>query len=431
MRLWLLTGLVIGCAGAPGPEPRPDEPELPTPSIDAGIEAPVPNPFGATRCLEALTPRVRFPDAVAGCSSSSATLAVRNTCDFAVTVTGAGPATSFGLTQSLASLAPGAEGTLTLRFVPRLPGRYFERIVVSARVGPHAQPLTVEVEAEATAPRRVAADLAVRLPEVRFAGLFIVDDRGAAERRQEVDSLARYLMIAYSEEPFGVDVVVSDLTGELQAPDGVSVLRTSDPAFRRRFVAAMEPPTRPGLRSCFETALRLREQRRPVGFWDRVWPPEVVCITTGADESSASGAAMVGALQRGMGLPQLHFTLLAPYAFNSLFPACSGEVDARLDSLAVATNGVRESLCVPNWSTALQSMNSGHWRVPPVWLPGPPVRDASSVRVEVNGIGLDSVDSRGARLWRYQSTPPAIVFEPLYTPMPTDRLRVSWDTCEP
>ncbi|MCU0697159.1 MAG: hypothetical protein MUC96_11560 [Myxococcaceae bacterium] len=433
MRWVLLAGLVVGCAGAQGPEPRPDEPERPVPAIDAGVVTQVRNPFIATRCLEALAPRVQFPQAVAGCSSSSATLGVRNRCDFAVKVTGAGPATSFGLTQSLDSLEPGAEGVLTLRFVPRQAGRYFERIVVNARVGPHAQALTVELEANASSPRRVSADLAIPVPEVRFSRLFIVDDEGAVERRPQVDAMAQYLRASYSEEPFGADVVVSDLTGALQTPDGVSVLRTSDPAFRRRFVAAMEPAPKPGLRSCFETAVRLREERRPAGFWDRTWPPDIVCITMSPDESSASGAAMVAAFQRGMGLPQLSFTLMAPYPVLPPFgaPACRGEVDARLDSLAVATSGMRDSLCAPGWATALENIGRGHPPPVRVWLPGPVVSDASSLRVEINDRDLPAIDARGARSWRYQSTPPAIAFEPLHTPMPTDRLRLSWDTCEP
>jgi hypothetical protein len=53
------------------------------------------------------------------------------------------------------------------------------------------------------------------------------------------------------------------------------------------------------------------------------------------------------------------------------------------------------------------------------------------VKVEVKGVPLEPVDVRGARVWRYQTTPAAIVMEPLYLPSPGDSLRITWDTCEP
>jgi hypothetical protein len=347
-------------------------------------------------------------------------LTVRNGCSFAVKVTGAGGAGPVGVSRGLDELLPGAVGTVGLRFVPQDAGRFSERLLLRARAGPHVQDVAFVVEGEAVSPRRVTFETTAPAPVIQRSSLFVVDDRGAVERRPQVELLARYLETAYSQSVLGLELVVSDLTGQLQQPDGVTVLRTNEPSFRSRFIRAMEPPRAPGPRSCFDTAMRLKREGRPAGFWDRPWPPEIVCISTSLDDSSASGASMAGAFQGRDGQRQPFFVYLAPYSASG---SCDGEVDLRLDALA-ASSGIRESLCSPNWDVVLQG-SSGHLPRLMVWLPTTSVRSAASVQLEVEGTRLDP------RFWRYQTTPPAIVMEPLYLPAPGDSLRITWDTCEP
>lgn len=418
----VLVSTLLGPSCAPGPL----DPDVGLTPVE------VPSPFREDKpCLE-VTPFVLvLPTAVAGCSASSAALTVRNRCDVSLRVTGVAQASSFGISSGPVVVAPGASASMAVRFVPTQAGAATARLALRALVGPHHQDTSFQVSAEATPARRVS--LEQEPTAALISALFIVDDRGAATRRQEVEALARLLQTEYGSGALvRLEAVVSDLTGVLQSPDGVTVLDSRDPAFFRRFTQAMEPAPRDGQHSCFETARRLREERRPVGFWSGPFPPEVVCLTTRLDDSAVPASEMVGEFQ-GRGPRSPSFSVIAPFPVRpnpTVESTCEGEVDGRLAFLADATVGVRESLCV-SWSSAFSPISKGGPPGPTVWLGPPGVASAETLRVSVNGVALPSIDVRGARVWRYQTTPPAIIVEPLYAPAPGDRLRVSWETCEP
>jgi hypothetical protein len=412
---------ILGSSCAPGPlDP------------DVGLKpVEVPSPFrDDVPCLVVTPSGLGLPTAVAGCSASSAALTVRNRCDVGLRVTGVAQASPFGVSSGPVVLGPGAIASMTVRFVPTQAGAASARLVLRAQVGPHQQDTSFDVSAEATPTRRVSLEQEPTAALV--SALFVVDDRGTATRRGEVDALARLLEAEYRLGALvRLEVVVSDLTGVLQSPEGVTVLDSRDPAFRRRFTQAMEPLPREGVHSCFETARRLRAERRPVGFWSGPFPPQVVCLTTRLDDSPAPASEMVGEFQ-GRGAQWPSFSLVAPFPVRSspsMESSCEGDVDGRLAFLADATGGVRESLCV-SWSSAFSAISRGLPPGPTVWLGPPGVARAESVRVSVNGVLLPSTDVRGSRVWRYQTTPPAIIIEPLYAPAPGGRLRVSWETCD-
>jgi hypothetical protein len=321
---------------------------------DVGLKpVEVPSPFrDDVPCLEVTPSALVLPTAVAGCSASSAALTVRNQCGVGLRVTGVAQASPFGVSSGPVVVEAGAIASMTVRFVPSQAGAATARLALRALVGPHQQDTSFEVSAEATPARRVS--LEQESTAALVSALFIVDDRGAPTRRGEVDALARLLETEYrSGALVRLEVVVSDLTGLLQSPDGVTVLDSRDPAFRRRFTQAMEPPPREGLHSCFETALRLRAERRPVGFWSGAFPPQVICLTTRLDDSPVPASQMVGEFQ-GRGPRWPSFSLIAPFPVRSspsVESTCDAEVDGRLAFLAFSALQKRPTSALLKWTT--------------------------------------------------------------------------------
>ncbi len=361
-----------------------------------------------------------MPDATVGCAPSKVDITITNRCDFEVRLSSSrsGP---FGFSRLPSSLAPGASGQATLGFLPTTPGRTKARVSLNARADGHQQETMMLVEGTGTAARRASWEFAVPVPQ-KVELLVIVDDDGVVEAEENFDAFARSLASSQNSR-----VVVSNLTGEIQRPDGVSVLVPESPTFIDRFKRATRVTRTPGVRSCHETALRLKALRVPAGFWNETSPQAVVCITNEVDQSDVTGSAMLARWEGRLGLPTTTFSLVAPF-----LPLQCGENDSRLDRIVQITNGVREELCSPNWSSVLDTWSrvSFGFRF---WfqLPSSPsLRSAQTLEVTLNGTVIPPVESRGARIWRYDGETGAIRFEPLYAPEPGQTLRATWETCD-
>lgn len=387
----------------------------------APAEPPKPNPFNPliSTCLD-VRREVVMPDATVGCAPSKVDVTITNRCDFEVRLSSTRSG-AFGFAMLPASLAPGATSVASLGFLPRAIGRVSERLTLSALADRHEQTTSLLVEGTGVSARRASWEYVA--PEPRKVDvLVIVDDDGVFEAEANFMLFARYLASAQNAR-----VVVSSLTGEIQRPDGVSVLVPESPTFVDRFMRATRVTRTPGVRSCHETALRLKALREPVGFWNELSPHAVICITNEVDQSETSGSAMLARWEGRLNLPKTSFSLVAP-----LLPRQCGEVDPRLEQLVQVTLGVREELCYPNWSGVLDTWSrsafgSRFWFQFPQ---APTVRSAQTLEVSVNGIALEQVDRRGARIWRYDGATGAIIFEPLYVPEPGQTLRVTWETCD-
>ena len=361
-----------------------------------------------------------MPDATVGCAPSKVDVTITNRCDFEVRLSSTRSG-AFGFAMLPASLAPGASGIASLGFLPSSIGRTQARVSLNARADGHQQETVLVAEGTGTPARRVSVEDVVQ-PFPKAELLLIIDDDGVANAETNFDALARYLAVAQSAR-----VVVSNLTGEIQRPDGVSVLIPESPTFIDRFKRATRVSRTPGVRSCHETALRLKALREPAGFWNETSPHAVICITNEVDQSDVAGSAMLARWEGRLGLPTTSFSLVAPF-----LPLQCGESDPRLDRIVQVTNGVREELCSPNWSSSLESYSRSGFGSR-LWFhlpPSPTVRSAQTLEVSVNGVTLQDVDRRGARVWRYDGATGSIIFEPLYVPEPGQTLRVTWETCD-
>ncbi len=414
--LFLMVACGTGTGGALETGLRDLEtPAVAVPSMPAPIEPP-PNPF-TTPCLEVSSPAA-WPVTKAGCGVTRQSLTVTNRCPFAVRLTSEASTGPFGFAALPFSLEAMASGVATVGFEPRVSGRSTGSVTLVAQVGPHRQRLIIPLIGDALGPRVASLEYVVPLPP-RLSVLLIIDDDGVVNASQNFELVGRYLSAS------SFDVAVSNLTGTLQSPDGVTLLRTDSPEFQERFVRATRTSATTGRRSCFEAAVALRAQRQPAGFWEK--EHAVVCITDEADASDRPGTGMLALWQTPR--VQAPFSVIAPMG---LLAEC-GVIDPRFDSLVLGTLGQREELCRPDWYSLifeLQKAFFGFRTVIPL-SPTPGLRTVASLKVFSSGVELSPTGPRGTHIWKYDAALHAVVFEPLYSPEPGQRLQLTWETCDP
>lgn len=396
--------LLAGCSGAAS-------------SIDDGSRQI--NPF-TSPCLE-LPDTVSFGPTSVGCELSRQRVTVRNRCALRLTLTTEKPAGPFGVAALPMTLEPGEQAPLSVGFAPVSTGAVAAVLTVFVHANDSTQRNTFAVEGVGVTARTVSFEQLAPVPR-RTSLLVIVDDDGLTNAQQNFRDFARYLVTAGWPR---VDVVVSNLSGGLQSPDGVTVLSTDDAEFEARFQRATRTAPTAGRRSCHDTALSLRDRREPAGFWEQ--PHAIICVTDEPDGSDLPGSEMIARWASGRVLSP--FSVISP---SRVAVESCGRAEPRFERLVTATNGLREDLCTPNWATALQTISKATLGFQTTfYLPSAPsLRSVQSLEVSVEGVPFPQVDFRGARSWRYDSVLHAIILEPLYTPSPGQRLETRWQTCD-
>ncbi|MBL8935792.1 MAG: hypothetical protein JNM69_14650 [Archangium sp.] len=407
----LLVVLLIACGNSPGPLEDGARPvsvlEVPT----------LPNPF-TTPCLQ-LPSKVTFAAARVGCDQSRQQITVKNVCAFKVGLGALQQPGPFGVVELPLPLEPNAEGRMVVGFAPGAVGALSGTLTVNALADGHSQPAQLAVEGEGTQARVVSFEQLVPIPP-RLSLLFIVDDDGVVDAEQNIRRYGNYL--ATLEWP-KVDLVVTNLSGTLQAPDGVQVLSTDSPDFEARFARASRTTPTPGKRSCHDTAAALRSRGQPAGFWAK--QHAVICVTNETDASDVPGTSMVAQWASTRFPPP--FSVVAPLSTERC-----GQRELRFDPLVAATRGVREDLCTPNWSTALMDGSRAAFGFQTVFFlqTAPSLRSAQTLRVQLDGVELLPLDRRGAKTFSYDPALHAVRFEPLSAPTPGARLTTRWETCD-
>lgn len=388
----------------------PVEPGLPVAPTPTPLPV-KPNPFTSTRCLETQS-RISLPDAVVGCGTSKVDITITNRCDFAVHVSST-RTNAFGFITLPRELAPFASGPATLGFLPISAGGASGRVVLRALADGHTQESSIALEGTSTRARFESLEKVVALfPPVDL--LLIIDDDGVFAAETNFASMARYLQSAGNFR-----VVVSNLSGGVQRPDGVDLLLSESPQFFDRLVRATRVSRTSGPRGCHDAVQRLRAAQEPTGFWSDSRPPAVICISNEIDQSDVAGSVMVAAWQRRDGPPSTMFNLVAPFSGEC------GQSDPRLLPIVALTGGIREELCQPNWASSIQSLGRtllGHR----TWfhLPPAPLMVPNSLEVSVDGLAVSKT------AWTYDGAAGAVVFGPQFAPSPGQRLRATWQTCE-
>jgi hypothetical protein len=124
------------------------------------------------------------------------------------------------------------------------------------------------------------------------------------------------------------------------------------------------------------------------------------------------------------------------FSYNSIGPylvsppsGCSYDTTGPRSLTAVtATNGVKEEICTPDWSKALEQIgkNAFGYRTNFFLTATPDLTAGKTIVVKIDGAQLDPVDARGAQVWTYDSTGNSVNFEPLFVPEPGKTLSITY-----
>ncbi len=159
----------------------------------------------------------------------------------------------------------------------------------------------------------------------------------------------------------------------------------------------------------------------------------VVVVTDADDQSAQPVSFYVNQLLNIKGsqrASQFSFNAVGPY-LPSAPAGCSydGAGGApRMLAAVTATAGVKEEICTPDWSKALEQIgkNAFGYRTNFFLTSTPDLTAGKSIVVKIDGLQLDPVDVRGAQVWTYDSTNNSVNFEPLFVPEPGKTLTITY-----
>ncbi len=159
----------------------------------------------------------------------------------------------------------------------------------------------------------------------------------------------------------------------------------------------------------------------------------VVVITDADDQSVQPVSFYVNQLLNIKGsqrASQFSFNAVGPY-LPSPPSGCSydGAGGApRMLAAVTATAGVKEEICTPDWSKALEQIgkNAFGYRTNFFLTASADLTAGKTIVVKIDGIQLDPVDIRGAQVWTFDSTNNSVNFEPLFVPEPGKTLTITY-----
>ena len=157
----------------------------------------------------------------------------------------------------------------------------------------------------------------------------------------------------------------------------------------------------------------------------------VVSVSDADDQSPLPVSFYVNQLLNIKGAQQASmFSFNAIGAFLASPPSgCTYDLAGpRTLAAVIATNGVKEEICTPDWSKALEQIgkNAFGYRTNFFLTATPDLTAGKVISVKIDGVVLDPVDSRGAQVWTYDSAVNAVNFEPLFVPEPGKTLSVQY-----
>ncbi len=180
---------------------------------------------------------------------------------------------------------------------------------------------------------------------------------------------------------------------------------------------------------CFEPALKGLTaplvNSDNAGFLRNEAALAIVCITDENEQSPQSVTYYQNAFFNIKGHNRK--TMFTLNAISGFTPACSYD-DGSLAQMVAATNGVKEDICAPDWSVALEKLGQTAFgfrtnffltSVPDLSIP---------IEVVINGTSIPAVDNRGANVWVYDSVSNSVNFEPMYVPEPGQTMTITYRT---
>jgi hypothetical protein len=107
----------------------------------------------------------------------------------------------------------------------------------------------------------------------------------------------------------------------------------------------------------------------------------------------------------------------------------TGPDDGTYAQLVAQTNGVKEEICTPNWSTTIEKLSEFAFGFRTnFFLTSTPDPSRGPIEVAIDNRPIPSTDSRGAAAWAYDPLANSVNFQPMYVPEPGQTLAISYPT---
>jgi hypothetical protein len=159
----------------------------------------------------------------------------------------------------------------------------------------------------------------------------------------------------------------------------------------------------------------------------------VVAVSDADDQSPQPVAFYVNQLLSIKGAQrasQFSFNSVGPY-LNAAPANCSYDgagLAPRSLAAVVATAGVKEEICTPDWSKALEKIgrNAFGYRTNFFLTATPDLTGGKTIVVKNDGTVMDPVDIHGSTEWTYDPVGNSVNFEPLFVPEPGRTLTVTY-----
>ncbi len=166
----------------------------------------------------------------------------------------------------------------------------------------------------------------------------------------------------------------------------------------------------------------------------------IIGVSDAKDQSAQTAAFYLNAFLNIKGFKRANmftFNSIGPYLASPPSP-CSYDLDApddgRLRNMVLNTNGVREEICTPDWARTLEQLSkiAFGYRTNFFLSSLPDLTGGKEPQVSVNGVVLTKTDPRGATVWTYDPVANSVNFEPLYVPEPGQTLNITYQAvCVP
>ncbi|MFZ5469333.1 MAG: choice-of-anchor D domain-containing protein [Myxococcota bacterium] len=186
---------------------------------------------------------------------------------------------------------------------------------------------------------------------------------------------------------------------------------------------------------CFEPALKALSAplitADNAGFLRNDAALAIVCITDELEQSPQPVTYYLNQFLNIKGIKRANmFTVNAIAGFFTSAPSgCNAYADdGRYASMVTQTNGVKESICTPDWSKSLEQLGKTAFGFRTNFFLNavPDLTGGKVIVVKINGVDMPQVDSRGQAVWTYDSVANSVNFEPMFVPEPGDTLTITY-----
>lgn len=244
--------------------------------------------------------------------------------------------------------------------------------------------------------------------------------------RENLSRLMKYATVSGYDVRFGLTTVAGGATAApaelVPAPNGDLFVDSRAPDAEANFESLLSAlSTAPSSHASLDTAIAALDLAEPGGINEAFARPEAwdsfLFVSAHREQSARTPVQALNRLleqtRRARQRAYLSVNVIAPIAGYS--PCVDEPDDGSFQWLVKWTNGVADTICTPDWSKSLESLEKVSFGIrTEIPLQQAPDLSRGELRLTLDGSEVPQVDQRGARIWKYDGARNSIVLEPLY-----------------